>query len=73
VARSDDIEVPPIQGCQLNDPETFSQGDEARVGGAERQVRVLLDQLGAAIQVGHDEVGRGQDISFYRDAGVTSQ
>ena len=51
---------------QLNDPETFSQGDEARVGGAERQVRVLLDQLGAAIQVGHDEVGQGQETGGKR-------
>ena len=55
-----DTEVPAIEGRQLDDPETFRQGDEARMGGAEGQVRVLLDQIGAAIQVSHgDRPGRG--------------
>jgi hypothetical protein len=36
-----------IQSCQLNDPETFGQGDETRIGSTKRQVRILLHQFGA--------------------------
>lgn len=43
VAGSDDVEVSAVKSGQFDGAETFSQGDEARVGGTERQVRVLLD------------------------------
>jgi hypothetical protein len=48
VPGSHDVEVPVIQSCQLNDPETFCQSDKTRVGCAERHVRVVLYQFGAS-------------------------
>jgi hypothetical protein len=57
VPGSHDVEVPAIQSCQLNDPETFCQSDKTRVGSAERHVRVLLYQFGAAAQIGRSEIG----------------
>jgi hypothetical protein len=41
--------------ASLGDVETLSQSDNAGVGRAERQVRILLDQLGGSGEI----VGRG--------------
>jgi hypothetical protein len=66
VAGAHDGEVPAVQSCQLNDPETFCQGDETRVGRAERHVGVMLYQFGAAAQVGRSEVDHGQEAGSER-------
>jgi hypothetical protein len=43
--RSHDSEVAKVEGGNLAGGESFGQGNHGRVGGSERQVCVLLDQL----------------------------
>lgn len=66
VVGAHDGEVPTVQSCQLNDPETFCQGDETRIGRAERHVGVLLYQFGAAARVSRSEVNHSQEAGSER-------
>jgi hypothetical protein len=61
-----DAELPAVQSYQLKDPDTFCQGDETRVGRAERHVGVLLYEFGAAAQVSRSEVDHDQEAGSER-------
>jgi hypothetical protein len=51
VARADDGEVPAVECADVGLVEPLGQRDDRRVGAAERQIGVLLDELGGASQV----------------------
>ena len=52
VPRAYDAEVPVVEGRELGDAVTFGEGYDGSVGHAERQVGVLLHQLGDAAPLG---------------------
>jgi hypothetical protein len=57
VLRTDGGEMPAVGGEDGRDRSAFGDGDDAGVGAAEREVVVLLDELGHALEVVLDEVG----------------
>lgn len=77
VARTDNGEVPSIQRGDFGDVQAFGQGYYGRVGDSERQVGVLLDQLGHPCVVLRSQVDRFEVAVGYAleepgfDVGVT--
>ena len=55
--RSDGVEVPRVQSGNSRDLEALGDRDDRRVGGAEREVRLLVDQLRGSAKVVGREVG----------------
>jgi hypothetical protein len=51
VGRADDAEVPPVQGGDVDRAESLRDRDDDGVGCAERQVRLLLNEVGGSCGV----------------------
>jgi hypothetical protein len=51
VAGTHDPEVSMIQGGNLDDLQSFSQSNDRGVGSAKREIGVLLNQVGATVQI----------------------
>ena len=62
MARHDDREVAAVEGRHALDTDSFGDRDDGRVGGAETQVGVPLDQLGHTSQVIRHELGQPQTV-----------
>jgi hypothetical protein len=49
-------EVPTVEGGNLDNLQAFGQGNQASVSSPKRKIGVLLNQLGAAIQIFRREI-----------------
>ena len=56
MSRTDDNEVPSVERRDFSDVDAFRDRDDGCVRGAEREVGVLLDQVGYACVVSRREV-----------------
>ena len=60
------MKIPAIQRSHLRDPETLSDRDYCCIRGAERQVRVPLNEIGHPAVVGLDQVFGVKVLYFQR-------
>lgn len=63
VPRSNDGEVPPIEGGDLSDSKSLGQGHQGCVSAAKRKIRVLHDELGHPAEVNRQQLN-GAEVAF---------